>query len=534
MKIALIQYNPVIGDLENNAQNILHKISQVQAHAPDLIVFPELSLIGYPPKDLLFNSNLLIESWNLLNSTVIPKVEIPTLIGLVSQAPTGKLYNSLALIEQKGLKRLFYKKLLPNYEVFNESRYFDAGLLEKPEDIICEVNGQKIAVFICEDLLAETFYSENQPIEFLQKHNLRPDLIVCAAASPYRLGQADKRIKLARQIQKKIINSPPIVLINQVGAQDDLIFDGFSFALNSSGGLSALAKGFEEETLICDTQNNYQFEKSNPIMTQIKDALVLGIKDYFRKTGFTKAFIGLSGGIDSALVATLATYALGETNVFGILMPSKYSSIGSIQDSETLVKNLKIKSEQISIQKILNSFLQESQLETLSLAEENLQARIRGSLLMALANNNKALVLATGNKSEFAVGYSTLYGDMCGALAPIGDLWKTQVWDLAKICPEIPQSIINKPPSAELKPNQLDTDSLPDYVILDRILKGFIEDKLSVQQLKDKGLPIAEIEKALKLFSQSEFKRRQAPIILKISPNAFGSGWLMPVAAKWF
>jgi NAD+ synthase (glutamine-hydrolysing) len=231
----------------------------------------------------------------------------------------------------------------------------------------------------------------------------------------------------------------------------------------------------------------------------------LGIRDYFKKTGFTKAFIGLSGGIDSALVAVLAAEALKPENVYGILMPSKYSSDGSIQDSKILADNLKIQSQQIAIEKILENFLGSAGLSELTLAEENLQARIRGSLLMALANENKALVLATGNKSEFAVGYSTLYGDMCGALAPIGDLWKTQVWELAKICPEIPQSIIDKPPSAELRPNQLDCDSLPDYALLDQILKGFIEKGLSVKQLQNQGLPLAEIEKVFKLFSSVFF-----------------------------
>ncbi len=533
MKIALIQFNPKIGDLKNNTQSILNKIAQAKVHEPDLIVFPELSLIGYPPKDLLFNSSLLIQSWDLLNSEIIPQIQIPTLLGIIS--PTehkNKFYNSMALIENKQLKQIFHKKLLPDYEVFNESRYFKAGALEKPEDLICEINKQKVAVLICEDLLAENIYTESNPIEFLEKHQLKPDLIICSAASPYRAGQPEKRLQIGLSIQAKL--KAPLAIVNQVGAQDDLIFDGSSFLLVNNQ-INALAKGFEETILICETTSGriHQIKDLKQNIYEIKTALVLGIRDYFKKTGFTKAFIGLSGGIDSALVAVLAAEALKPENVYGILMPSKYSSAGSIQDSKILADNLKIQSQQIAIEKILENFLGSAGLSELTLAEENLQARIRGSLLMALANENKALVLATGNKSEFAVGYSTLYGDMCGALAPIGDLWKTQVWELAKICPEIPQSIIDKPPSAELRPNQLDCDSLPDYALLDQILKGLIEKGLSVKQLQNQGLPLAEIEKVFKLFSSAEFKRRQAPIILKVSKNAFGSGWLYPVAAKF-
>ncbi len=536
MRIVLAQINPKVGDLKNNADSMVQVIEFCQSRAEeiDLIVFPELSLTGYPPKDLLFQQSFIIETWETLNERVIPFTNIPTLIGVPSPTPNKKsLFNSAVLIENKNLKTIIHKKLLPNYEVFNESRYFTPGRLSSDDDLIINVKGHRVAVLICEDLLStdEDKYDLSQsPINFLAKQKL--DLVVCLSASPYRFQQPEQRIKLAKTFQSKV--NCPVALVNQVGANDDLIFDGSSFLIGAHGKLLQTVNEFKEEIIICNTASNENFSAKSPRkpVLELREALVLGIKDYFRKTGFKKAFLGLSGGVDSALVACLAVEALGKENVKGIMMPSKYSSEGSINDSQELIKNLGIEGKQIEIENILNSFLSETGLQSLTLAEENLQSRIRGNILMALANEEKALVLATGNKSEFSVGYSTLYGDMCGALAPIGDLWKTQVWEMAASFPEIPKQIISKPPSAELRPDQLDSDSLPDYAILDEILKGYIENGLSEKELQSKGLPIDAIKKALHLHKISEFKRRQAPIILKVSYNTFGSGWIYAVAAK--
>lgn len=544
MKVCFAQINSKVCDLKYNASKLCKIIFEKEAlsaeQKPDLIVFPEMALLGYTPKDLLFHKGFRLACENILKEELINKITIPTLIGSIHEE-AGNLYNAGFFIENKQIKKIIHKKLLPNYEVFNEKRYFQKGLSDDLENYFIQVKNQNLAILICEDLLGlenDFYFNEFNTLKKLkdltEKENKKLDSIICLSASPFRAGQPEKRLKILEKAQQNYFPSTNFVLVNQVGGQDNLIFDGNSLVLNKNAELIYQAKSFEEEIKTIDLNEKQDLlspkEKISEIK-QISEALILGIQDYFVKTGFQKAFIGISGGIDSALVACLAERALGAENVFGIMMPSKYSSKGSISDSESLLANLKIKSKCISIEEILQVYLKQLNLSELTLAEENLQSRIRGATLMALANSEGALVLATGNKSEFAVGYATLYGDMCGAIAPIGDLYKTQVQEISKLFSEIPNEIIVKAPSAELRPNQKDIDSLPDYAELDQILKLYIEDKLNLEEIIEKGFSVELTKKVINLIKKAEFKRQQAPIILKVSSCAFGSDWLYSVVS---
>jgi NAD+ synthase (glutamine-hydrolysing) len=544
MKVCFAQINSKVCDLKYNASKLCKIIFEKEAlsaeQKPDLIVFPEMALLGYTPKDLLFHKGFRLACENILREELINKITIPTLISSIHEE-AGNLYNAGFFIENKQIKKIIHKKLLPNYEVFNEKRYFQKGLSDDLENYFIQVKNQNLAILICEDLLGlenDFYFNEFNTLKKLkdltEKENKKLDSIICLSASPFRAGQPEKRLKILEKAQQNYFPSTNFVLVNQVGGQDNLIFDGNSLVLNKNAELIYQAKSFEEEIKTIDLNEKQDLlspkEKISEIK-QISEALILGIQDYFVKTGFQKAFIGISGGIDSALVACLAERALGAENVFGIMMPSKYSSKGSISDSESLLANLKIKSKCISIEEILQVYLKQLNLSELTLAEENLQSRIRGATLMALANSEGALVLATGNKSEFAVGYATLYGDMCGAIAPIGDLYKTQVQEISKLFSEIPNEIIVKAPSAELRPNQKDIDSLPDYAELDQILKLYIEDKLNLEEIIEKGFSVELTKKVINLIKKAEFKRQQAPIILKVSSCAFGSDWLYSVVS---
>lgn len=544
MKVCFAQINSKVCDLKYNASKLCKIIFEKEAlsaeEKPDLIIFPEMALLGYTPKDLLFHKGFRLACENILKEELINKITIPTLIGSIHEE-AGNLYNAGFFIENKQIKKIIHKKLLPNYEVFNEKRYFQKGLSDDLENYFIQVKNQNLAILICEDLLGlenDFYFNEFNTLKKLkdltEKENKKLDSIICLSASPFRAGQPEKRLKILEKAQQNYFPSTNFVLVNQVGGQDNLIFDGNSLVLNKNAELIYQAKSFEEEIKTIDLNEKQDLlspkEKISEIK-QISEALILGIQDYFVKTGFQKAFIGISGGIDSALVACLAERALGAENVFGIMMPSKYSSKGSISDSESLLANLKIKSKCISIEEILQVYLKQLNLSELTLAEENLQSRIRGATLMALANSEGALVLATGNKSEFAVGYATLYGDMCGAIAPIGDLYKTQVQEISKLFSEIPNEIIVKAPSAELRPNQKDIDSLPDYAELDQILKLYIEDKLNLEEIIEKGFSVELTKKVINLIKKAEFKRQQAPIILKVSSCAFGSDWLYSVVS---
>ena len=544
MKVCFAQINSKVCDLKYNASKLCKIIFEKEAlsdeEKPDLIIFPEMALLGYTPKDLLFHKGFRLACENILKEELINKITIPTLIGSIHEE-AGNLYNAGFFIENKQIKKIIHKKLLPNYEVFNEKRYFQKGLSDDLENYFIQVKNQNLAILICEDLLGlenDFYFNEFNTLKKLkdltQKENKKLDSIICLSASPFRAGQPEKRLKILEKAQQNYFPSTNFVLVNQVGGQDNLIFDGNSLVLNKNAELIYQAKSFEEEIKTIDLNEKQALlspKKQISEIKQISEALILGIQDYFAKTGFQKAFIGISGGIDSALVACLAERALGAENVFGIMMPSKYSSKGSISDSESLLANLKIKSQCISIEEILQVYLKQLNLSELTLAEENLQSRIRGATLMALANSEGALVLATGNKSEFAVGYATLYGDMCGAIAPIGDLYKTQVQEISKLFSEIPNEIIVKAPSAELRPNQKDIDSLPDYAELDQILKLYIEDKLNLSEIIQKGFSAELTKKVINLIKKAEFKRQQAPIILKVSSCAFGSDWLYSVVS---
>ncbi|HEY9885955.1 MAG TPA: NAD(+) synthase, partial [Vampirovibrionales bacterium] len=425
MKIALAQINPVVGDLEGNSKKIIQVLKDTE-ELIDLVVFPELSLTGYPPKDLLLQPSFVQKAQTVLEKKISPQVKKACLIGLpTSTGFNSKLFNSAAFIYQHKIVKYIHKKLLPNYEVFNEARYFEAAPMNRIEDFVIELEEQKIALMICEDLLAtddETNLYTEVPAQFLKKelqnNSSSINLTICLSASPFRKGHINSRFQHAVSAAK-LLNSP-VVLVNQVGANDGLIFDGSSFAYDLKTNQFEKAKSFEENLIIIDTQSEDRNIETlgtsepkdikNKTLLEIKQALVLGIKDYFTKTGFQKAYLGLSGGIDSALVACLASEALGPNNVTAVMMPSKYSSEGSLNDSEQLLKELGIKKEKVEIENILQTYLKTLDLDQLTLAEENLQSRIRGDILMAMANSNNALVLATGNKSEYAVGYSTLYG----------------------------------------------------------------------------------------------------------------------------
>lgn len=553
MKIAIAQLNPIIGDIKNNLTQIKETIDIALENGAKLVLTPELSLCGYPPRDLLLDKNFVANMKEKLEQFVQEiNPEITVLIGLplINESATkeGKkpLYNSCALIRNNQVEKYFHKRLLPTYDVFEEDRYFSNG----NEVNYFYLDDVKIGVTICEDLWnEEDFWGKKNyttnPLKELV--NLPVDLIVNLSASPYVVGKQQIReamlIHLAKQYQK------PIIYVNQVGGNDDLIFDGNSFIVTDTGEIINKAKSFEEDLIYINYQKNkphllvkkeYNFTIQNR-EEEIYQALVLGVKDYARKCGFSQAVIGLSGGIDSALVAAIASSALGKEAVLGVLMPSPYSSEHSLTDAEKLVNNLGIKSTKIPIQNIMESY--DLALYSLfkntefGIAEENLQSRIRGTLLMAIANKFGYLLLSTGNKSEMAVGYCTLYGDMNGGLAVIGDLPKTQVYSLCHWLNQkteiIPHNILIKPPSAELKPNQKDQDTLPPYEILDDILERYINHHQSISEIQKSGQDLETINKIIKLIARAEFKRKQAPPVLKITDRAFGTGWKMPIASTW-
>jgi NAD+ synthase (glutamine-hydrolysing) len=566
MRIALAQLNPLIGDINGNAQQIL-EVAQIASQAGvRLLLTPELSLCGYPPRDLLLNPNLI----SLMEKTLLDLAQqLPKNIGvLVGTATTnlnykiegGKpLFNSIAFLDQGEVKQYFHKSLLPTYDVFDENRYFESSA--NPNILELDYNSTliRIGVTICEDIWNdEEFWGQRSyrinPLEELSRLNV--DFLVNLSASPYTVGkQKIREAMLTHGVQRY---HKGIIYVNQVGGNDDLIFDGSSVAFNKSGDLICRGKSFNSNLSILEYRHHQQdffpVEKTlfSPNAHLIYDlpqtpeeeiwlALVLGVRDYTLKCGFSKVILGLSGGIDSALVAAIASEALGSENVLGVLMPSPYSSDHSITDAQKLVKNLGIKSQILPIEKGMNAYTEilepMFQGTEFGLAEENIQSRIRGNLLMAIANKFGYLLLSTGNKSEISVGYCTLYGDMNGGLAVIADLPKTQVFALAQWLNRqkeiIPQNILIKPPSAELKPNQVDQDSLPPYDQLDDILYRMINHHQSPEQLMERGYKEEIINKITKLLFRAEFKRRQAPPGLKITDRAFGTGWRMPIASKW-
>lgn len=543
MKIALAQINPTVGALDKNTTKIIENIKHAKSHNIDLLIFPEMTIIGYPPKDLLLKKNLIDKNINLLHSLIPYTENITLIIGFVDRDQHNNLYNAAAVIRNQQIIKIYHKIHLPNYDVFDEKRYFKSGNTSTNLDIFT-LHNTKIGLSICEDI-----WIDNGPIQEQSKRGI--DLIINISASPFHAGKATIRENLLSKRAKE--NNIPLIYTNLVGAQDDLIFDGRSYFFNNEGQILAQGKTFEEDFIILPELNNqntnYITEKktinhpTENITKDIHDALVLGIKDYFQKNGFKKAVIGLSGGIDSALTAALAVAALGKENVMGITMPSKFSSSGSVDDSYLLAKNLDIEIHTLPIKEVFNSYL--TSLTPLftntpfNVAEENIQARIRGNYLMAISNKFGHLVLATGNKSELSVGYATLYGDMAGGLAVISDVFKTTVYELCTYINQesnreiIPNSTITKEPSAELREDQKDSDSLPIYPILDPILQSYIEEEKSKEEIIAKGFDSTTVERVIKMIDRNEYKRQQAAIGFKITPRAFGSGRRIPITNGW-
>lgn len=551
MKIALAQLNYHIGNFEKNISRIINQIEEAKEGQVDLVVFSELSVCGYPPQDLLEKKSFIEQCENAVEEIAAYCNNIAVIIGspTLNYHQKGKrLYNSALFIENNKVQYIQNKTLLPTYDIFDEYRYFE------PNDKfnVVEYKDHKIAITICEDLWdfqpVENNFAKNQlyhvtPMEKLAEH--KPDLIINIAASPFSYtkiwGRKNVFIRNAKQYKLPVFN------VNQVGAQTELIFDGGSLVVNPNGTIADEMKHFAEDYKVYDLDEIKQNKRKKNIdedpnvIAKIHDALVLGIKDYFNKLNFKSATLGLSGGIDSAVSLVLAERALGAENVRVLLLPSKYSSDHSIKDAEILAQNLGIKYDTINIQEVVDSF--NNSLQNVfkglkeDITEENIQARARGTILMALSNKFGNILLNTSNKSEAAVGYGTLYGDMNGGLSVLGDVYKADVYKLARYINKdsevIPENTITKPPSAELKPDQKDTDSLPDYDILDKILFEYIELQKPLEEILDEGWDKELVERILKLVDTNEYKRYQAPPILRISSKAFGAGRRMPLVAKY-
>ncbi|MFN7636612.1 MAG: NAD+ synthase [Pseudanabaena sp.] len=557
----IAQLNPVIGDLLGNCDRILTAVQKLAKQGVQLVLTPELSICGYPPRDLLMNHQFVRDMETAIAelASKLPP-DIAVLVGTVSVNPQanqsgGKpLFNSAALLQDGRVQQVFHKRLLPTYDVFDEDRYFAVGNGSNVFTLNLKGGASlNIGVTICEDIWNdEKFwgkrnYADDPVAELATNHEL--DLLLNLSASPYAVGK--QKLRESMLSHSAIMHNLPLLYANQVGANDDLIFDGRSMAFNSQGKIIARGKSFEEDLLVINLDEvSLDLSRHESDDAEIFAALVLGVRDYVQKCRFRQVVIGLSGGIDSALVAAIAAEAIGKENVLGVLMPSPYSSAHSITDAIALAQNLGISTQTIPIQPMMEAFdASLSNLfagQTSDVTEENLQSRIRGSLLMAISNKFGHLLLSTGNKSEVSVGYCTLYGDMNGGLAAIADVPKTRVFSICKwlnrtssllmIKQEnsevIPVNIITKPPSAELKPDQLDQDSLPPYDILDDILHKLINQHLAAAEISATGHDPAIVDRVVRLVKIAEFKRRQAAPGLKITNRAFGSGWRMPIASK--
>ena len=560
MRLALAQINPLVGDLSGNAALLLAACRTAHTQGAELVVAPELALWGYPPRDLLLRPALRRRQVEALDQLA---AELPSglalLLGVSEAAPDHQqpdLFNAAALVQASGWRVVARKRLLPSYDVFDERRYFRPG--DQPGLLELEHGGRRwrLGINICEDLwVEEELHGQRlrggDPVGELQA--LRPDLLLNLSASPFAQGKAQLRRRLAAAAAARL--GCPVVYVNQVGGNDELVFDGGSFVVAATGAVRLQLAWAEPDLQVWDTALDpagTTIPLPDPEELLLR-TLVLGLRDYARKCGFLRALLGLSGGIDSALVAVLAAAALGPGNVQALLMPSPWSSAGSIEDSLALAQRLGISTGTVPIAALMAGF-DAALNEPLAgppagLTAENLQSRIRGTLLMALANQQGQLLLSTGNKSELAVGYCTLYGDMNGGLAVIGDLYKTSVFRLcawidspaAAACRQalglpaegelVGGAIREKPPSAELRPDQRDSDSLPDYDQLDPLLKALIEEQRSPEEMIATGTDAALAERVQGLLRRAEFKRRQAAPLLKVSNRAFGSGWRMPIAA---
>lgn len=544
MKIALAQLNYHIGNFEYNTQKIIQTLEEQKAKGTDLVVFSELCISGYPPRDFLEYTDFIDLCKKSALQIASHCKDIACIVGLPEVNPSTKgkdLYNSAYFIADGEIKQVIRKGLLPTYDIFDEYRYF-----EPSREFKCvNYKGHKIAVTICEDLWN---FGDNPlytmcPMDELIKEE--PDFMINIAASPFDYNHDDQRmIILSQNCHKYQI---PLFYVNHVGAQTELVFDGGSLVFDKAGDVVSELNYFEEDVQVFDVEQIQSAivlgakSERRTNTEQVYQALLLGIKDYFQKSGFKKATLGLSGGIDSAVVCALACEALGAENVMAVLMPSKYSSDHSIKDAVDLAEKIGCKYTTVPIASVADTFDEALQNEFKGLAqdltEENIQARTRGVILMAMSNKFGYILLNTSNKSECAVGYGTLYGDMCGAISVLGDCYKTQVYQLAHYINRdreiIPVNTIVKPPSAELRPDQKDSDSLPDYDILDKILYEYIELKKSANAIISLGYDEALVKRILNLVNKAEFKRYQTAPILRISPKAFGMGRRMPIVSKY-
>ncbi len=542
MQIAIAQVNYHIGNFESNKQKIIESIIKAKNDSAELVVFSELSISGYPPRDFLEFDDFISKCDNSINEIAKHCIGIAAIVGGPRKNPNNngkRLYNTAYFINEGKIEHLTNKTLLPTYDIFDEYRYFEPNT----DFSIIEFKGKRIALTICEDLwnIDDTPMYSIQPMDELIK--LNPDLMINIAASPFHYKQAEIRKNVLIKNAKKY--KLPLYYVNHIGAQTELLFDGGSMVLNAEGEIINELKYFTEDFSINDSENlkieDKTIQEPQSKISLINDALVMGVKNYFNKLGFKKAILGLSGGIDSAVTLVLAVEALGKENVEVILLPSQYSSDHSVKDAEDLARNLGIKDFTIPIKNIYDSF--ETELEPyfrgleFNIAEENLQARIRGVLLMAFSNKFGHILLNTSNKSEAAVGYGTLYGDMNGGLAVIGDVYKTEVFELARFMNKekevIPWNTIDKPPSAELRPDQKDSDSLPDYDILDTILFEYIEKRKGPAEIIAMGYDKAIVDRILRMVNLNEHKRYQTAPILRISSKAFGMGRRIPIVAKY-
>jgi len=546
MKVTLAQLNPTVGDIQGNLAKIEKTLSECSKDSPDLVIFPELFLVGYPPRDLLERPSfitrteaaieeLLKISQNFGQRGIIVGAPQP------SQQPTGKgLHNSALLISQGGLLFTHHKSLLPTYDVFDEPRYFEPGI----EDSVVKFKDSILGISVCEDAWNDpalwprrTYHHD--PIEAMAKRGAK--LIINIAASPFHRGKERLRYDIVRSHARK--HRIPFVFVNQVGANDELIFDGRSICVDGSGDPIAVFPPFQEhiQTISLDKAEVPTSYEPQEEIESVYQALVLGVKDYMGKCSFKTAILGLSGGIDSAVTCCIAVEALGSENVVAVTMPGPYSSPGSVEDSKKLAVNLGIKFETVPISPVYEAYIKSLRPQLkgreVDITEENIQARIRGNILMALSNKFGHLVLSTGNKSELAVGYCTLYGDMSGGLSVISDVPKTMVYELAayinRQSPIIPQEIINKAPTAELKENQTDQDTLPPYEMLDQILHYYLDEQYSMEDILRLGFDPDAVSWVIRAVDRNEYKRRQGPPGLKVTSRAFGTGRRMPIAAKF-
>jgi NAD+ synthase/NAD+ synthase (glutamine-hydrolysing) len=545
MKIALLQINPTVGDLAGNAQLIADATSIAKRGGAELAVTPELALAGYLPRDLLLSPGFVKRCWSTLAGLAAKLAGGPAvLVGLPEPNPSDEgrpLFNTAVLVRDGQIGPCFRKGLLPTYDVFDEDRYFEP--FRGPQ--VLTLGDRRLGISICEDVWNDRDFWKRRRYHYDPVQELvaaGADAIVNLSASPFSIGKPHLRDQMLGSMASK--HERPVLYVNQVGGNDDLIFDGRSSAFDADGTLIARGRAFAADVVIVD------LARSTPLApgpdraaeAEVWDALVLGTRDYVRKCGFSSVVLGLSGGVDSALTAAIAAEAVGPGHVLGVLMPSPYSSTGSVDDSLDLARRLGIATLTLPIEtamKAMDQTLAEAfRGASRDVTEENIQARLRGNLLMALSNKKGSLLLTTGNKSELAVGYCTLYGDMSGGLAVIADVPKTMVYKVAKWlnatrqAPAIPDAILTKAPSAELRPNQTDQDSLPPYDVLDDILQRYIEHHEPAETIISEGFDPATVRRVLGLVGRAEFKRKQAAPGLKVTDRAFGTGWRMPIAAR--